>query len=447
MEHKKAKLTFGDMVQYSSGAIGYQATFSLMSVYLMSFFTDVFGITAIAVSGIMFTSKIVDAVTDPMMGMIADHTRTRFGRYRPWLIFGSPLLAIVVFLLFYTPDCSPIMKVVYAYILYSAYSVASTIVNMPFHTLASVITRDPQQRMVVVSWKNGMCQVGNFLVTTFAIPIVIFLGDGERGWAGLGAVVGIFAMFTFWVSAHGTKKYDIVEEKQKKQKVHISTEMKAVLKNKPLLLLMGSFGSIMIGTTVFSSINVYYFKYVLNRVDLLPVAMTLQSIGAIIAILSMPFFTKRVDKKVLYRTGCFCSMILAFIIMLKPTMSVVGILGIIAVFGFTSNVVQAMAWTMIMDCIDYAEYKFRLKANGLVLSSFTFMNKCGSALGVFFGSFVLGLVGFVANQAQTQSTLNTIVLLSFGLPAAIYLISVILMHFYGLTNTKCAQMKEELDNK
>lgn len=123
--------------------------------YLTFFYTDIFGIDTYIVSFLMLISRFIDAFTDPMMGILGDHTKSKMGRFRPWIILGAPVLGLLIFLLFTAPDLSTNMKVVYAYEVYIAYSLASTVVNIPYHALTPVLSQDPQQRTVIVTWKQG----------------------------------------------------------------------------------------------------------------------------------------------------------------------------------------------------------------------------------------------------------------------------------------------------
>ncbi|EFC96828.1 putative transporter, partial [Hungatella hathewayi DSM 13479] len=145
METKYAKAKFLDVFKYSFGGLGSNLAFFLVMSYLTFFYTDIFGISSMVVSGLMLISRFIDAFTDPVMGMLGDHTRSKMGKYRPWIIWGAPVLGFLIFLLFTAPDLSPNMKVVYVYVVYIAYSLASTVVNIPYHSLTPVMSQDPYQ--------------------------------------------------------------------------------------------------------------------------------------------------------------------------------------------------------------------------------------------------------------------------------------------------------------
>ena len=279
------------------------------------------------------------------------------------------------------------MKIVYAYVVYIAYSLASTVVNIPYHSLTPVLSEDPFQRTVIVSWKQGMGTVSQFVITVLALPLVEIFGGGKQGWAMYGALIGIMTTISFWLCAWGGKPYDVCDMAKTPKKENPLKDLVYLAKNKPMLMLMIAFGTDVLANATYSAVNMYYFKYVLHREDLVAVAATAILIAGIVSIPLLP------------------------------------------------------------ECSDYAEWKFGKRADGLMSSSLTFINKFGMAIGGFIASFFLGLVGFEANQEQTQTVINMIVFLRFGMPVLGYIASLISMIFYEITEEKYAEIRSELDKK
>ena len=216
MNQKYEKAKFSDVFKYSFGGLGSNLAFFLVMSFLTFFYTDIFGISSYVVATLMLISRFIDAFTDPIMGMLGDNTRSKMGKYRPWIIFGAPVLGVLIFLLFTAPEMSPTMKVVYAYVIYILYSLASTVVNIPYHALTPVLSEDPQQRTEIVAWKQGMGTVSQFVITILALPLVELFGGGKQGWALYGALIGIMTTVSFWICAWGGKKYDKVDVEVKK---------------------------------------------------------------------------------------------------------------------------------------------------------------------------------------------------------------------------------------
>lgn len=443
----KGKHDYLNIGKYAVGGVGFSITNQIVLAYLTFFCTDIFGVSSMTVAGLMLITKIIDAITDPIMGFIADQTRTKRGRYRPYLMFGAPVLAVLIFLLFSAPDLSSNMKVVFIYIAYIGYSLAFTVVGVPFTSLVPVIAKDPVERTMVVSWKNVMIQVGRLFITSFALPLVEVFGGGVIGWRRFGALVGVIITLCFWCVAWGLKKYDTVDLEIKRPNVNMRKEMHLITKNKPLLMLMIAFGTDMIANSTLLAVNVYYFKYVLNRVDLVPVTSLALTITGVITNLMVPALTKKFGKKPLYIWGSFLSMVPLAVLLIKPNVPASALVVLIALFGLISTLPSSLAWAMLPDCVDYAEYKTGLVGNGVVSSTFTFMNKFCMALGSSMASFILALAGFIANQPQTKGVLFMIVVLRFGIPVLGYIASLLSMHFYELTDERNREIRTALEEK
>ncbi len=448
-KNQYAKAKFIDVFKYSFGGLGSNLAFILVMSYLTFFYTDIFGIDTMVVSGLMLVSRFIDAFTDPLMGMLGDHTRTKLGKYRPWIVFGAPVLGLLIFLLFTAPDLSADMKIIYVYVVYIMYSLASTVVNIPYHSLTPVMSQDPYQRTVIVSWKQGMGTVAQFIITIMALPLVNLFGGGKQGWAVYGALIGILTTLAFWVCAWGGKKYDKceMETRQEKQSFNMLKDLRLLYKNKPMMMLMIAFGTDVLANATCSAVNMYYFKYVLQREDLVPVTASVTLFAGIILLPLLPALSKKFGKKKLYWLGSFFSILPLVVLWVKPTAGVAILMSMLGVFGFISRIPGNLGWAMLPECSDYAEWKFGQRADGLMSSSLTFINKFGMAIGGFIASFFLGLVGFVANQEQPQAVLDMIVFLRFGMPVLGYVASLISMWFYEITNEKYAEIRKGLDER
>lgn len=447
---KYAKASFADIVKYSFGGVGSNLAFLLVMSYLTFFYTDIFGISSMAVATLMMVARLIDAFTDPLMGMIGDHTISKFGKYRPWIMFGAPVLGLFIFLLFTAPDLSPSMKVVYAYAVYILYSLASTVVNIPYHSLTPVMSEDPQQRTVIVTWKQGMSVVAQFIITIWALPLVEVFGGGARGWAIYGALIGIATTVSFWICAWGGKKYDVCKKNSasaKKEKVNFLKDLKLLVKNKPMMMLMIAFGTDVLANATCSAVNVYYFKYVLHREDLVATTASVMLWTGIVAIPLLPVLTKLLGKKLLYWLGSAASIIPLLVLWINPTVEMTIMMTAFGVFGLVSKFPSFLGWAMLPECSDFAEWKFGQRADGLMSSSLTFINKLGMAIGGFIASFFLGIVDFIPNQEQTGTVLDMIVFLRFGMPILGYVASLISMVFYEINDKKYAQIRADLDER
>lgn len=448
MGENARKKNFSTGIKYALGGAGMSMPNNLIMSYLAFFWTDYFGLHPFTVAGLMLVSRFIDAVTDPIMGIIADRTKSRFGKYRPWIIFCAPLEGLVIFSLFCAPEMSAGGKTIYAYATYIAYSITSTMVTIPYNSIMPLLTKDPYNRTAINSMKSVVLQTGRLLITVMALPLVSWLGGGEKGWMFVGAITGIVVIILYWIVAWGCKPYDRGNIKIEREKMNLTTELKSVLKTKPLLCLMGSYGLILVSNSIFNSVNLYYFKYVLEKENLVPLIVGVNMAANVAAAMLLPKIVKKFGAKKAYwigSLGCIISFI-PLILTLKPGMNVLVVLMIL--FGFMSSIPECLAWCMIPECIDYAEWKFNLTgANGLIYSLLNFMTKCGMAIGSSATTFFMGIVGFAANQAQPESVIKMIVFLKFGAPILVYVSSILIMHFYEITPEKYSQISMELEER
>lgn len=452
MEKKEIKrASFVDIVKYSFGGVGSNMAFLLVMAYLTFFYTDIFGLDSKVVAFLMLVSRFIDAFTDPLMGMLGDHTVSKMGRFRPWIIFGAPVLGVLLFLLFTAPALSPTMKVVYAYVVYIAYSLASTVVNIPYHSLTPVMSDDAQQRTTIVTWKQGMGTIPQFVVTVLAIPLVEAFGGGAKGWAAYGALIGVITTISFWICAWGGKKYDVCTEETraaaKENSFNFGRDMKLLLTNKPMMMLMIAFGTDVLASATCSAVNVYYFKYVIQDMSLIAQVANVTMWTGIIAIPMLPLLTKLLGKRRLFWWGEALSIVPLAILWLtpNPSGSLVMMMTMFGFWGWISKFPNFLGWAMLPECSDYAEWKHGQRADGLMSSSLTFINKFGMAVGGFIASFFLGLVGFVPNVDQSAAVCSMITFLRFGMPILGYVASLISMWFYEIDNAKYAEIRAELD--
>ncbi|MGX6978040.1 MFS transporter [Vagococcus elongatus] len=445
---KKAKIF--DIFKYSFGGLGSNLAFFLMMGYLTFFYTDIFGISSITVANIMLITRIFDAITDPLMGLLADRTKTKMGKYRPWIIAGAPLIGLLIFLLFSTPNLSPTAKVVYAYITYIAYSTFSDFVNIPYHSLTPVLSEDPEQRTLIVTAKQGMGLVAQIIVMIFALPLVNVFGGGQQGWSIFGAFIGLLTTLSFWICASGAKNYDLPVDKNEEKEdedVKLKDQLFLITKNKPMITLMLAFGSSILSTAITNAVNIYFFVYVLNRKDLVPQVATITMAATLFSLLLLPRLSRTLGKKKTYIISCAACLIPFAILWFKPTMPIPLMFVFLAFIGFFQQISGNLGWAILPECVDYAEWKFGVRGNSTLTSAITFINKIFMALGGFIASLLLGVFGFIANQGQTTEVLNLIVFMRFGIPIFTFLISILSMSQFPLDEKKMREIRRDLTNR
>ncbi|GKX27541.1 putative glucitol transport protein GutA [Vallitalea longa] len=431
--YKRARVN--EVLKYGVGGIGSNVAFMLVMMYLMFFYTDVLGINAAAVGGLFLVARIIDAVTDPLMGMIADRTKSRWGKFRPWIIFGAPVLGILVIMMFTAPNLSSTGKLIYIYITYILYSIVSTVVNIPYHSLTPVLSEDPDQRTVIATTKQIFGNVGSAFITIGAVPITNALGGDARAWKIYGIICAIIIVISFFVCASGAKEYDNHETitNRKNQNIKFIEQLRLIVNNKALLMLMIAFGTDMIAYAGASAVNIYYFTYAVNRPDLIAVVGAFALVIGLPITFFVPFLSKKFGKKKIYM---FSSTVLLFIsasLFFIPFTSIKLILLQAVLAAAFAPFTGVVGWAILADCVEYGEWVTGKRGEGTVSSQLTFINKVGMALGGFIVGILLAAVGYEEGVAQTEQTLKAIVGIKALLPAAGYLCSIISMSFYPIT--------------
>ncbi len=441
---RKAKVS--EIVRYGFGGLGSNTPFLLMLMYSMYFYTDVFGINAAVVGAIFLTARLVDAFTDPLMGILADKTKSKMGKYRPWIKYMAPFMGLATFMVFATPNLSPTGKIVYAFFAYIFYSIVSTSVNIPYHSLTAQLSDDPNQRTTIAVVKQSFAIPALIVGSILVLPVVGMLGGGTTAWAIYGAFAGVVTTLSFWVCQTGAKEHDKMEfYKDDQSKKITKDDLKLIYKNQPLMMLLIAFGTDMVAFSAAAAVNVYFFVYFLGRGDLVPVVAVMQLAAMIIVFPILTMLTKKYGKKNVYLTDT------ALLIILYSIWFFVGPANITMhlILAFLVTVLMilpsTLGWSMIADCVDYAEWKFGKRGAGTVTSLLPFINKLGMAIGGGLVGVMIASAGYVANaDVQPDSAILVIREIKFLFPLVGYLFSIGSMYFYKLNKATMEQMEIEL---
>ncbi|GAB3058968.1 glycoside-pentoside-hexuronide (GPH):cation symporter [Salinicoccus sesuvii] len=450
MEENIRMSTKSEIIRYAFGGLGSNIPFLLILAYLMFYLTDVVGISPIAVGGLFLIARIIDAVTDPMMGMIADQTRSKFGKFRPYVIFGAPVLGIVTIALFNVPDMSSNMQVTYIYVIYILYSLISTVVNIPYHSLTPVLSEDGNQRTTIATAKTFMSVPATLIINVMVLPMVAIFGGGQQGWTTTSIILGITLTISFWVCASSAKRHDVSakhDDQNLKPQFSLKEQISLIGKNKPLLMIMIAMCTNLIATSAVGAIALYYFTYNLGRADLFPLQSLVAIPFTVLAFISLPYLARKIGKRNVFLYGSILAILPLLVILFTPY-EFIWIIFAAAVLTtalgpFTGNI----AWAMLPDCVDYAEWKTGVRGDGVVTSSLTFINKLGTALGGLLGGVLLGVSGYVANQVQSPETLQSIVIIYALLPIGGHIFTIIALKFYKLDNQFHKQIITELKER
>ncbi|MCZ6619642.1 MAG: glycoside-pentoside-hexuronide (GPH):cation symporter, partial [Gammaproteobacteria bacterium] len=279
------KLTPSQRSGYGVGDLGINLYFISVMTYLLYFYTDVFGLSPIAAGWVLLVARFVDAVTDPIMGAIAERTRSRWGRLRPHILFGAVPLGIIAVLTFSTPDFSDAGKLWWAYLTYIAFGIAYTVVSIPYSALTASMTMDHQERTMLSTVRMAFAFAGGLAISVGMLPLVGLFETEASGYQWSLAIFSVIATGLLWITVALTQEKI---QPPASQKLALTDSLKAVFTNPPLLVVIVMFTCGMLSFTVRQTVSLYYFQYNLGRGDLIPLFFLLTMPVMFVGLLFVP---------------------------------------------------------------------------------------------------------------------------------------------------------------
>lgn len=443
-------LSVWQKIGYGMGEAGSQFSWSLTSSYLTIFYTDVVGLLPAVISLIMLIARIWDAVNDPMFGAIAENTSTKMGRYRPYILFGAPIMAILNCLTFLNLDLSIAGKAIWCGITYIGCGMAYTAVNISVGCLANSMTSDNKQRVSLSAFRGIMGGVIQILIGAVTMPLIIKLGHGStasaRGYFLTAVVFSLLSIPCFLICVFTTKE-TIGNERYQKRKSTIKALFRSfqyTFTDKNALLLILAELAFLTGIFGRLGIMAYYFIYILKQPQLIAGFATAMSIGMMMVNFYAPYILNRIDKK---NVGVISSVLQALCCVVffftgeAQMSSVMIILGFL--YGIT-NVGGLVSYTLGAEIIDDNWLRSGIRSDGVIYSCISFSTKLGNAIGGSAGILVMGLVGFQANTEMSSSTLTKMnAVINFG-PALMFIISAIFFSLIRMTNALGRENEEKI---
>lgn len=436
-------LTRREIVGYGLGDMGFNFYWTNISTFLLIFYTDVFGITAAAAATMLFVVKIFNAFTDPMIGAFADRTQTRWGQFRPYLLFLSLPLAVVGVLAYSTPDFGPTGKLVWACATYLLLMTLYTGINLPYSALSGVITGDARERNAINAARFIAGFAGGTLVTAASPRLVAWLGVGDpaRGWTLTMGVWGLAAVVIFAITFGTTTER--VQPPQARP-APVRQDLADLRGNKPWILLFFLSLIIMGGITLRMTSAAYYFKYVVNRPELLATFVPAYLLAAAAGTACTPLLTRFIDKRRLMIGLMLLSTVLSAAFMFVPSDSLVTMYALQIALGLALGPKSPLSFSMLADSADYNEWRHGRRATGMTFAASSFAQKLGTALAVAVIGALFSALGYVPNAQQSADSQAGIVWLMSVIPATFTLLAAVIMVFYTLDNPTMARIQADL---
>lgn len=440
------KLSFKEKVGYSLGDTASHFVWDMVGFWLLFFYTDVYGISAAAAGTIMLVARFWDMAIDPIIGVVSDRTNTRWGKFRPYILFGAIPYAILAILTFTTPNFGELGKIIYAGATYVLLMTAYATINLPYSALGAVMTDDTYERAGLNTYRFIAGFSGQFIVTGLALTLAKFFGNGNKA-QGFQYTVFLFAALSlvfFFITFQTTKER---VQPPKAQKNSLKEDFRNLFKNQAwvILALVGIISFIMFAMQ--NAAIAYYFKYYLGKEDNVQLFNVVGTVALIVALpLSKPL-AKRFGNKNVFIGSSLISGLFFILIYLARVQDITSI----CVFNIIAKMAYAPAvpllWTMIADSADYGEWKSGRRSTGLYFSAAVFAQKAGWGIGAAIAGWILTLSQFVPNVPQTDTAITGIKLLVSVIPGILYMSCAIFMIFYKIDKQTTDQMKIDLDAK
>jgi GPH family glycoside/pentoside/hexuronide:cation symporter len=448
-----APLSFREKVGYGLGDMASNFYMGFFGLFLLYYYTDVFGISPAAAATMLLVTKIVDAVSDPAMGLIADRTDSRWGKYRPYLLWVAVPYALLGILLFLGPDLSDSGKLIYAYVTYTLVMLAYTAINVPYSALLAVISPIAAERTKATQFRFIFASLGTLCVGAFATPLVGLLGGGDEV-LGFRLTIVLFAVLSvaiFWFTFAATRE----RIRLKPHTATIGEDFSALAKNISWIVLVATGIVIVVGLVARFASIVFYIKYYVQDTgdaifwifDKTAVLTSIGLVGQLIGALITPMLSARFEKHHLIIGVNFLHAVLLGICFIVPPDQFALIVLVHSLGILTFGVTITLLFSMYTDCAEYGEWKTGKNTAGLTVSASMFSLKFGSAVGGALPGFVLAWFGFIANEVQADQAIVGIRLMFNILPAIFFLAGGLLMFLYKIDRHTLSRIEAELHER
>jgi GPH family glycoside/pentoside/hexuronide:cation symporter len=425
---KATKLGFG------AADLGGNLFFTAMGFWTLNFLTDTVGLGAAAAGAAVMVGKLWDAVTDPMMGFVSDRTRSRWGRRRPYLLFGAIPLALTMWFFFTNPGIKDQLWVgIWAAVTLCLLNTAYTVVNIPYSSLTPELTSDYHERSSLNGYRFGFAVIGTILGAGAVLPLVGVFGDNRSaGFSFMGAVLGVLMAVSTLVTFLSVREPDHSHEPKPTEKFFPT--FLAVFRNKPYVIVLATYALNLTALNFVQGILVYYFKYIYRNEALTTLAMILLLVTAMICIPISVLVSKHIGKKRCYQI-CFAVLASACLIIyfLGHRLGSGFFLAMMVYAGIGVGFGYVAPWAMVPDAIEVDAVRTGNRKEGAFYGMWTFTSKVGTSLATALTGLILGAAGYAANLAeQSESALGAIRLIIGPIPAVIFIAAMILIDRYPI---------------
>ncbi|KAA1181896.1 MULTISPECIES: MFS transporter [Paenibacillus] len=436
------QMPWRERISYGLGDTASNLIFQMTTLYLMYFYTDVFGLNPGAVAVVFLVARVIDAIVEPFIGVMIDRTQTKWGKCRPYFLWLAVPFSLTAVLMFLTPDFGDTGKLVYAYISYTVLGIMYSGINLPLSAILPSLTSNSNERTVINTVRMIFAVIGVVTVSAGTMPLVKAFGGGDQAKGFLVTMIlfsSIALLLFLNMFANTKERVKAIDEKP----LPMREGVKALKGNVPwlIMLLMSLF--LWITTSIQGQTSIYYMTYYMKKPELIPIVNSMQLL-MIFSMVIAPFVVKKIGKRNTIIMGSVVS-IIGYLIAITGgnALSVPVLLAGLLISGLGMGVGAGLIFAMMADTVDYGEWKSGVRAQGLLYSAASFGVKVGMGLGGALGGVILSMGGYVANStAQSESALAAISFNYLWAPIIGQIIMITLLLFYRLDKDQPVMMRE-----
>ena len=444
---KNNRLSVTEKIGYGLGDFGSNIVFQTILILLPAFYTDVFGLAPVAMGTMFLLVRLLDTVTDPLMGMIADNTHTRWGQFRPYLLWFAVPFGIVFVLTYITPDFSESGKLFYAYATYSALMLLYTVVNIPYCALGGALTPDSKERVSANSYRFFLATFAGVLITFYGPDLISFFGSGnaKAGYPWAMGVFSILAVAAFFGCFALTRER---VHQTSTAKGSFKLDLLTLLRNDQWLLVAVMFLVLLVPIVLRGGSAIYYIKWFAERPDQVAAFLTAGTVSQMIgATLAAPI-SRKTGNKVAYILVQTAIVLGSIGLYFAPANNLLIIFAFYILINFFVQMGAPLLFSMAADTVDYGELRTGRRVTGLAFSGALFALKFGVALGGWLIGLILAKYGYDGKaEMQSPEAIRGLVLSMTLFPAIGHALLIPLAAFYKLDHQKCLSIRTELDQR
>ena len=452
-----------EKIGYGFGDMASSMFWKLFGSYLMIFYTDVFGLPAAVVGTLFLVTRVWDSAFDPIVGVVADRTHSRWGKFRPYLLFLAIPFSVIGVLTFVTPPFGDNGKLIYAYVTYSLMMMVYSAINVPYASLLGVMSDNPKERNTLSTYRMAFAYIGSFIALLLFMPMVNFwsghskeIAAQQQGWTLAVAVIAVMCALLFiGCFAFTRERVKALHEKQ----APLKEDLKDLWKNRPWWILLGAGVAALVFNSIRDGATVYYFKYFIVEEDFQTISffgvsfvlsglyLSVGQIANIAGVILAAPVSNRIGKKQTYMGSMAIATVLSILFFWFDKDNLALIFTFQILISICAGSIFPLLWSMYADCTDYSELKTGNRATGLIFSSSSMSQKFGWAIGSALTGWLLSYFGFVANEVQQAEAIQGIKMFMSCLPAAGTLLSIVFISMYPLSEKKMLEISAALKSR